>query len=257
MSAMNNKYKQTTRLDRTLADTANSSFLTRFFSDSSNLVVYAILSILCIIIYGNTLWNDYVLDDILVLSNNTLVTQGIKAIPKLFATTHMYGYLNIANDLYRPLPLVMFAIEYQFFGPNPAIGHFFNIVVFIGCVCLFFKFVCVFLPDTNKVVALVAALFFAVHPIHTEVVANIKSRDELLCFLFSFAALLQFIKYQQGNGLGNLLLGGLWLFLALLAKETAITMIGVIALLFFVRFAENKKRFAQQQQAQQQTQQQH
>ncbi|MFI5196944.1 MAG: hypothetical protein ACHQD8_07620, partial [Chitinophagales bacterium] len=147
------------------------------------------LCVVCFGLYFNTLWNGYILDDVMVLKDNTMVTQGVKAIPELLSTPHMRGYLIIPNDLYRPLSLVMFAIEYQFFGLNPMVGHFFNIVVFAGCVIMLFLFLNKFFGGGKMAIAFIAALIFAVHPIHTEVVANIKSRDELLCYFFAFLSL--------------------------------------------------------------------
>ncbi len=234
--------------DHKVAGTKNAlpekNWFRRFFYSGERKSQYVFFAVLCLLLYGNTLGNDYVLDDILVLRDNTLVIQGIKAIPRLLATTHMYGYLNIANDLYRPLSLVMFAIEYQFFGPNPAVGHFFNILVFVGCVCLLYRFLNAFLGPGKIFVAFFATLIFAVHPIHTEVVANIKSRDELLCFLFSMLALLRFLAYQEKGKTGQVVLAGFFLFLALLSKETAITLVGVLAVLFLVNRTGARMRSA-------------
>ena len=70
----------------------------------------------------------------MVLKDNTMVTQGMKAIPELLTTPHMRGYLVIPNDLYRPLSLVLLAAEYQFFGTGTAGYHFFNVLIFAGCV---------------------------------------------------------------------------------------------------------------------------
>src|SRR6185436_1377839 len=134
--------------------------------------------------------------------------------PELLLTPHMRGYLIIPNDLYRPLSLVMFAIEYQFFGPNPAAGHFFNILTFIGCVIMLFLFLDKFFGGKKTAIAFIGALVFAVHPIHTEVVANIKSRDELLCYFFGFWSLNLFMNYMKSGKMWQLLMGTSVLYLA-------------------------------------------
>lgn len=87
-----------------------------------------------------------------------------------------------------------------------------------------------------------ASLLFALHPIHSEVVANIKSRDELLCFFFSFLSLNVFMKYMDTGNVKKLLAGSFCFFLALLSKETVITFLAVIPLVFFYYKNENKKR---------------
>jgi len=92
------------------------------------------------------------------------------------------------------------------------------------------------------ITAFTACLLFTVHPVHTEVVANIKSRDELLCFFFSFLSLILFISYAAKGKLYRLFTGSFCLFLAVLSKETAVTFLGVIPLVFFFYKNENKKR---------------
>ena len=90
--------------------------------------------------------------------------------------------------------------------------------------------------------AFIAALLFAVHPLHTEVVANIKSSDEMLSFLFAFLAMNVFLKYSQSGKITQLLVGGLCIFLAYLSKETVITFLVIIPLVFFFYRSENKKQ---------------
>lgn len=213
--------------------------LTDWFSVKNLCIALAVISVL---LYANTLFNSYALDDVMVLKDNMYVKQGIKAIPELLSTPHMRGYLVIPNDLYRPLSLVMFAIEYQFFGPNPVVGHFFNILFFAGCVIMLFLFLNKFFNEQKTAIAFIAALVFAVHPIHTEVVANIKSRDELMCYFFAFLSLNLFMNYMKGGKMSELLLGAFTLFLSLISKETAINFLAVIPILFFFYANENKQR---------------
>ncbi len=201
-----------------------------------------LLAIVSGVIYINTLWNGYVLDDVMVLRDNTMVTQGTKAIGELLSTPHMRGYLIIPNDMYRPLSLVMFAIEYQFFGPNPMVGHFFNIVVFTGCVIYFFLFLDKFFDRKKTAIAFIAALVFAVHPIHTEVVANIKSRDELMCFFFAFLSMNIFADYMKSGKMLQLIIGIIVFYLSLISKETVITFMAIVPVLFFFYINDDRLR---------------
>jgi len=200
------------------------------------------LAVVSFVIYANTLAGGYALDDVMMIKDNQFVKQGFKAIPELLSTPHMRGYLVIPNDLYRPLSLVMFAIEYQVFGPIPAAGHLFNVLVFAGCVVFLFLFLNKFFNGEKTSIAFIAALLFAVHPIHTEVVANIKSRDELLCFFFAFWSLNVFMNYMKAGKMLQLLLGALLFFLSCISKETVITFLVVIPVLFFLYYNENKRR---------------
>ncbi len=200
------------------------------------------LAAVAFLLYFNTLGHGYILDDVMVLKDNVFVKQGIKAIPELLTTPHMRGYLVIPNDLYRPLSLVMFAIEYQFFGLNPMVGHFFNILTFMGCVVMLFLFMNKFFDGKKTAIAFIAALIFAVHPIHTEVVANIKSRDELLCYFFAFWSLNLFMNYMKSGKMMQLILGVFVLFLSYISKETVITFLAIIPVLFFFYYNENRSR---------------
>ncbi len=200
------------------------------------------LAVISFVLYLNTLQNGYVLDDVMVLKDNLIVKQGIRGIPELFATPHMRGYLIIPNDLYRPLSLVMFALEYELFGLNPMVGHFFNVVTFAGCVLMLFLFLDKFFDRKKTAIAFIGALVFALHPVHTEVVANIKSRDELLCYFFGFLSLNLFMNYMKNGKVAQLAWGVIALYLAYISKETVITFVAIIPLLFFFYNNEDKKR---------------
>lgn len=206
-------------------------------------VLYAILAVVSFGIYANTLQNGYVLDDGMVLKDNVFVKKGIEGIPKILFSPRSEGtQLNNAGDFYRPLSMVMFAIEVELFGMNPAANHFFNILAFIGCVLMLFRFLDALMEHKRTAVAFIAAFLFAVHPIHTEVVANIKSRDELLCYFFAFWSLNLFMGYIKTEKVGQLLLGALTLFLAYLSKETVIAFVVIIPLLFFFFHSSDDRR---------------
>ena len=200
------------------------------------------LGIISVLLYINTLVNGYVLDDVMVLKDNLIVKKGISGIGELLTTPHMRGYLIIPNDLYRPLSLVMFAIEYSLFGLSPAWNHFFSVLTFAGCVMMLFLFLDKFFDRKKTVIAFVAALVFAVHPIHTEVVANIKSRDELLCYFFAFWAMNAFMNYMDKGKVTALIGGTVLLFLSYISKETVITFLAIIPLVFFLYHNTDKKR---------------
>jgi len=200
-----------------------------------------LLVLISVAVYGNTIVNGYAVDDLAMIEKNTLVQKGFAGIPELMTTPRLAGFdRHIVNENYRPLSLVLFAIEYQLFGLNPAIGHLFNIAFFAGCVALLFLFVVRICPE-GRGVAFMAAALFAVHPLHTEVVANIKSRDELMSFFFGFAALLAYLRYVQDGRPARLLAGGAMFALALLSKEAVISFVVVVPLLFYF-FTEGDKR---------------
>jgi protein O-mannosyl-transferase len=204
--------------------------------------LYIVLAVVSVVVYANTIQNGYVLDDSMMITKNTIVSQGLKGVPELLSTPHLKGYAIFANETYRPLSLVLFAIERELFGASPAAGHVVNVLLFVCCVLLLFRFLHYFWRGQRMALAFLAALLFAVHPIHTEVVANIKSADELLCFLFAFAGLNLFIAFTTNGKLPALLAGFAAMFLAYLSKETVVTFLGVVPLVFFWYINDNRKR---------------
>ncbi len=193
-------------------------------------------------LYINTLGHDYALDDTLMITENKLTKQGIEGIGSILTTDAFFGFFEEEKALleggrYRPLSHITFAVEYEFFGPNPFIGHLINILLHALLCCLIFITLKKLLPsnsNNNKwflSLPFIITIIYAVHPIHTEVVANIKGRDELLSMLFSIAALYFYIKFLQEKNkiFFGVLTSGIFL-LALLSKENALTFLAVIPL---------------------------
>jgi tetratricopeptide (TPR) repeat protein len=187
------------------------------------------------VLYWNTLKSDYVFDDFTLIKDNDVTKQGVKAIPEIFTHFYRYGFHSTNDGIYRPLSVAMFALEWSISPNNPALSHFVNILFYALTAWLIFNTLCRLLKNYNMAYHFIIVLLFIVHPVHTEVVSNIKSRDELMCFFFSFGALYFAIDFIEGLSNGKLGVAALLFFLALLSKETAITMLIIIpvSLYFF------------------------
>ncbi|MCX6305704.1 MAG: DUF1736 domain-containing protein [Bacteroidetes bacterium] len=215
--------------------------------------IYLCIVCACFIFYGNTLTLDYAFDDLIAITGNQFTKSGFKGIPDILTTDLFSGFYGKDNNMvaggrYRPLSIVTFAIEYQLFGANPAIGHLINILLLILTGILLYTifsqlFVLKGIPPDKKQwyisVPLLATLFFVGHPVHTEVVANIKGRDEIFSLLLSLAALKLTLDYLVKNKTSHLVLSGIVFFLALLSKENAITFLAIIPLTtwFFTKYS--------------------
>lgn len=195
---------------------------------------------------ANTLFNQYALDDIVVLTENRFVQKGIKGIPKILKTEYTKGYSDKKNILtgarYRPLSLILFSLEYQFFGTKPMISHLINILLFGLLIVLLFKLLHSYLfYKQHRYLAFFACLLFVVHPVHTEVIANVKSRDEIITFIFLIISLITYIKYLSNKNYNQLIIALFCFFLALMTKETAITFIAVVPLVVYFCFEKSIK----------------
>jgi len=209
-----------------------------------------IVGLLGFVLYSNTLSHNYVLDDFSAIKENNIVRQGVHAIPEIFKTSYRQGYLSVKDGLYRPLSLVTYAIEWSFFPDQPNVSHFVNIVLYAITGLLLFLTLCKLFYNHSfstgagwsEVVAFIASLLFIAHPLHVEVVANIKSRDEIMCFLFTISSLLFILKYIDEGEKKFMFYSLLLFFLAFLSKETVITYLAILPLaLHFFRGLSVKK----------------
>lgn len=201
-----------------------------------------ILGIISAVVYFNTLKHGFVLDDIAVIEQNKFVTQGISGIPKIFSTFYWEGYWDSNAGLYRPLSLIMFSIEWSLSPNNPFIHHFMNVALYVLSIVLLYKLLKKLLVDFSEWIPFVVTLLFAVHPIHTEVVANIKSRDEILCFLFFVLTFLQLLKEKKT--MASYGFAALLFLLCLLSKEAGILFLPIIGLYFLIIRKEQVKTIA-------------
>ena len=189
---------------------------------------------LAVLLYLNTLGHSYALDDYPTIYGNRLTRAGLHGIPTMLHTGYWYGLDGLNDWLYRPLSLVMFALEWQVAPATPALGHLVNVLLYAMTAVVLFRFLRELFEGYNVLVPFTIALLWIAHPIHTEVVANIKSRDELLSFLFSILTLWQCVKYVSAPSRKHLVLSGVYFFLALMSKESPITLLVIVPMTLFV-----------------------
>jgi Flp pilus assembly protein TadD len=205
-------------------------------ADNSHLIrrrLFWMLSIAALILFGSTIQHGFVLDDLAVIENNRFVQEGFGGIPDLFSTFYWKGFWDANAGLYRPLSMVMFAIEWAVSPNTPAIHHFVNVLLYALTIGVLFKLLLKLLPNYSVWVSFAIALIFLVHPSHTEVVANIKSRDEILCFLFFLLTFRSILNAREGKTIDTV--KTVLLFLAcLLSKEAGIMYLPILGLYFWM-----------------------
>ncbi|GAB3945585.1 hypothetical protein GCM10028805_14930 [Spirosoma harenae] len=157
----------------------------------------AVLTLLGFSLYINTFGHQYALDDIAAVGQNLFVKKGFAGIPDLLRT-EFWHFSNISLGYYRPLSLITFALEQEYFKDNPNISHMINAGLYgltgLSVGVLLQKW----LPG-QTIMAFLIGLVFIAHPIHTEIVANIKGRDEILSFLFISLMLLSYWKHLESS----------------------------------------------------------
>jgi len=166
------------------------------------------------LVYANTLPNSFAFDDRLYAFQNPAVTH--------FSVRGLFAPEKASNVL-RPITFATFALNWTLGGERPYGYHLFNILLHAAVTLLLYLVLRKLLesfPEATTV-AFVAALLFAVHPIHTEAVAWISARSELLAAGFLLAAWLLHLHDWNISAL-------VCLVLAMMSKESAVAFLPLV-----------------------------
>ncbi|MBC7776193.1 MAG: tetratricopeptide repeat protein [Phycisphaerae bacterium] len=235
------------------------SFFNNMLLQSGLIFAFAFL------LYANTLMHGFVLDDAIVITDNMFTQQGIKGIGGILSNDTFFGFFKVegketlvSGGRYRPMTLVLFAFLYQL-STSPFIFHLFTVLLFaLTCVVLYRTLLRLLSPpltvaqqrgdpspamlaQAGPMIAWLATVLFAAHPIHTEVVANIKGCDEILTLLGCLSALYFSLKAWDTQETRWALAAGVSFFIACLSKENAAAFVILIPLaLWFFRFSRHR-----------------
>jgi protein O-mannosyl-transferase len=176
-----------------------------------------------LLLYANSLFNGFTMDDELYIQRNPQVTQ------------HSLALLlqpNTASKVFRPLTFATFAINWIVAGYQPFGYHLENLLLQAAVVILLLMVLRRLLEGYANLefICFAAALLFAGHPLHTEAVSSIVGRSELLAAGFLLAAWLFHLQDRY-------VLALLSFALALLSKESAI---GLLPLALAGDYAKSK-----------------
>ena len=169
-----------------------------------------------VLVYGNTLVNQFAMDDELYIMRNAQVVD--PSLQRLFSP-------NPVSAVFRPVAFATLALNWALSGAEPFSYHLVNLVLHAGATWLLFVLLQELLGSTlqGKTVAFVAALLYAVHPIHTEAVAWAVGRAELLAAGFLFAG---WILHLRDRSIASLACFAL----AMLSKESAVAFFTLVLL---------------------------
>ena len=211
----------------------------KFFSQNKNAVL--LIGFLGFLLYSNTLTHGFVLDDKIVITENQFTKQGVSGIRDIFTHDSMTGFFGkdkklVAGGRYRPLSMAIHAIEWELYGESPSVYHFINVVCYAFTGILLFFVLLQFFPNNQKSIfglAFIATAIFVAHPLHTEVVANVKSRDELLSILLALVSFGLVLKWLKSQKAGLLIVSALIFLFSLLSKESSVVFVGIVPLAIY------------------------
>ncbi|MDD3858815.1 MAG: tetratricopeptide repeat protein [Bacteroidales bacterium] len=205
-------------------------------------IYYIVIAIFGFLLYGQSINNDFNIDDDYVYENHELVQKGIAGIPEIFTTR--YNTRDEQYFGYRPLTIAIYAIEYEIFGSNPHTAHFINIIYYIFCCSLLFYFFNVLIkkkyPDNYLWISFIIVLVFQTHAIHSEVVLSLKNREEIVSLIFGILAAIFSLRFYETRKIISIILSLIFLCLAFLAKESAVIFIVLIPLIIVFFYTDIK-----------------
>ncbi len=164
-----------------------------------------------VIVAAPGLGNGFAYDDIPLVVENTRITT---MLPPWDYFTQSYWP---AGGLYRPLTVSFMALLWKAGGGAPWIFHVANVALHATVTLLVYRLARFLLPPAW---AGLAALLFAVHPVHVEAVANVVGVSEMLCAGFVLAAVLLALRGTRDGFTATMRLGVLAFgVLAAISKE--------------------------------------
>jgi tetratricopeptide (TPR) repeat protein len=195
---------------------------------------YIIIIILGFILYGNSIKHEFVIDDTRIIVENKDVTNC--NIINLLSHGTYYGVNGINSGAYRPLTMITFSVLCKIGNGSPMPFHLSNVLLNIFVTILLYHLLILLFEKytSDSLLYLILSCVFMSMPIHTEVVANAKSLDEILTLLFGILSTIYTLKYIKSFDNKHLYLIMINIFLSILSKETGIIfMFTNITLMYF------------------------
>jgi len=178
------------------------------------------VTIATVLAYARTLSFEFVWDDVLLVARSQRLREW-SSLPTVLAS-HFWSEVHEGSHYYRPLVSLSYFLDLHVWGLDPLGFHLTNLLAHLAT-ALAVLVLARRLTD-NLLAASIAGVAFALHPIHTESVTFISGRTDVLSTLLFLLALLGYARWRDG-GSPLTLAGSLGtFFLALTAKEVAVTL---------------------------------
>jgi len=205
---------------------------------NKKIIPILIIILLSLISYINVFKNEFVWDDHVFILDNADI-RSFSNLPLFFSQD--------VDGLYRPLRSLHYTFIYAMAGKNEFLYHFNSI--FLHTIISILVYIIIYKIINKNNVALISALIFAVHPVHTGRVTNITAGFDLLGIFFMLLSFYFYIKFSNNikDSSNSVVLKNKYLLLSLLiyllavfSSEEAITLPLIIIL---YEFSFNREQF--------------
>lgn len=192
---------------------------------------FIFLTFISILAFYPILNNGYNLDDELVTIQHIFTSKGWSGISDIWKNPYYSDNMGYSYG-YRPTVLTSFAIEHAIFGESAAIGHGFQLFLYLISGLILFLLLKKSFPGIPMPWYFISIALFLIHPIHIEVVASLKNRDEILALLFGASSILVLFHAEKIPIIFRSIIAGLLFLLALWAKKSALPLVFFIPILY-------------------------
>ena len=183
--------------------------------------------LLALLVYLNAIPNQFAYDDIHIIVQNQAI-HSLETLPRALVEPYWPIAHGRELGLWRPVTTALLGIQHVAGGGSPLLFHVVNVLGHVAATVLTVLLLAELMPISA---ALVGGLVFAVHPVHVEAVANVIGLSEIVSTVALLAACLLHVRSGPSSGWGaSLAIGGLYL-LGFGAKESGVTLPGLLFLL--------------------------
>lgn len=205
---------------------------------NKSLYLLALLLVLVVAVYSNSVGNSFHYDDFHMIVENTHI-RNIKQIPQLFTNRESSSSSEAGRGNPRPLVMTSYAINYFLSGDDPSSYMMFNIAIHCGAIILLY--IITLNLTGSSLISLLASAMFGLTPANNEIINYITARSGLLATLFYLAAFYCFMLFrksqQEKTGkykpAGYMLLFLFFTACSIMSKEIAITITMTVAVFDF------------------------
>ena len=202
----------------------------------SILLAVALVVILGVSVYYNSVGGKFVWDDFYLIKNNKVIQSGSN-ISDVF-TKDIGSTTGMQYNFYRPLQMLVYAVNYSLVGLDVELYHVTSIMfhIFVGlCILWLTNILC-----GDKSLSLLTAVFYTIHPVHTDAVTYVSGLADPMAGFFMLLCFIFYIKNLHSKNKVIYLAASLSFVLALLSKESAIILPGLL-LIYHYAFREKIK----------------
>lgn len=194
-------------------------------TDNKEYLYGLLIAAIAFLVYANSLGNGFVVDDHSVILNNPVLRDSPLSLFSRIDTTDE----NQLLPYYRPLTYLTYQLELHLHNFNPFLVRLANILLHSANASLVYLLARSFF--SNRSYALLAALLFALHPLHSEAVDYNSARNTLLSCFFILAAYLVHRKSIIRSSIPPVFFAVILYLAALFSKETSVAILPFILVL--------------------------